>query len=101
MGHVKHVVSASSAAVYGDPQTLPVLETTPLSPLSPYADTKVRMEEIHREYSDQYDFSSTCTRFFNVYGPRQDPKSPYSGVVRLAAAMGWRLLLAAVPSFAC
>merc|ERR1711991_59936 len=81
MGHVKHVVSASSAAVYGDPQTLPVLETTELSPLSPYADTKVRMEGIHREYAEQYDFSSTCTRFFNVYGPRQDPKSPYSGVV--------------------
>jgi len=78
---VKRVVSASSAAVYGTPQSLPLDELSPKSPLSPYADTKLKMEQIQEDFFWLHNLKSTALRFFNVYGPRQNPKSPYSGVI--------------------
>jgi len=79
--NVKRVVSASSAAVYGTPQSLPVREDDKLAPISPYAETKMHMEVLQKKFFMDYGLSSTCLRFFNVYGPRQSPRSPYSGVI--------------------
>ena len=78
---MKRVVSASSAAVYGMPEDLPLQETSPLAPISPYAVSKWEMEKLHREFYEKHGLESVCLRFFNVYGPRQNPKSPYSGVI--------------------
>jgi UDP-glucose 4-epimerase len=82
MSHrVKRVVSASSAAVYGVPQVLPITENTLPAPLSPYAESKLQMEVMHERAFEQVGLSSVCLRFFNVYGPRQDPQNPYTGVI--------------------
>lgn len=80
---VKRVVAASSAAVYGtpDPKTLPLHEEAANGGISPYAETKFRMETVMKEFNTQHGLPSTALRFFNVYGPRQDPRSSYSGVV--------------------
>jgi len=78
---VKRVVSASSAAVYGVPETLPITEKTLPSPLSPYAESKLQMEVLHERAFEKTGLSSVCLRFFNVYGPRQDPQNPYTGVI--------------------
>jgi len=78
---VKKVISASSAAVYGTPKILPVGEATKPNPISPYARTKLDMEYIHEEMNDKHGIDTICLRFFNVFGPRQDPKSGYSGVI--------------------
>jgi UDP-glucose 4-epimerase len=79
----RSVVSASSAAVYGTPQRLPLDEEAPKAPLSPYASTKLTMESLHQEFAVERHRlpSAVCLRFFNVYGPRQDPRSQYSGVI--------------------
>jgi UDP-glucose 4-epimerase len=81
-------VLASSCAVYGDPATLPVAETTSPRPLSPYAAAKLESEGVCVDAADAGQLAAVCLRFFNVYGPRQDPGSAYSGVVSrfLAAA---------------
>ena len=80
---VKRMVYASSAAIYGEPPILPLDEDVAVTQLSPYALEK----KINEEYADLYyrlsGFSSVGMRFFNVYGPRQDPKSPYAGVIAL------------------
>ncbi|MCW9012625.1 MAG: NAD-dependent epimerase/dehydratase family protein [Gammaproteobacteria bacterium] len=80
---VKRMVYASSAAIYGEPPSLPLDEDVPVKQLSPYALEK----QINEEYADLYhrlhQLSSLGMRFFNVYGPRQDPKSPYAGVIAL------------------
>jgi UDP-glucose 4-epimerase len=78
---IEKVVMASSAAVYGDTTVLPVNEDARARPLSPYGLHKLASEHLMDIYSDQYGMSNTCLRFFNVYGPRQDPTSPYSGVI--------------------
>lgn len=78
---VKGFVLASTCAVYGDAQTLPVAENTPPRPLSPYATSKLAAEEYSRLYRRLYDLPTVVFRLFNVYGPKQDPKSPYSGVI--------------------
>jgi len=79
---VKMVVAASSAAIYGDiPDKLPIDEVNGYGGKSPYALTKYEMEVIMKEYSEKQGVPSTALRFFNVYGPRQDPSSPYSGVI--------------------
>jgi len=78
---VKKVVSASSAALYGDPKHLPVKEDDEIMFLSPYAESKAKMEQLHKDFYLQHNLQSVCLRFFNVYGPRQNPKSPYSGVI--------------------
>lgn len=114
---IRKVVAASSAAIYGDPSPdlLPLKESAPYGGLSPYAETKYRMEGLMRDFvlrqneeklwsssssssssSSMIAFQSSsppstttsttsaiALRFFNVYGPRQDPKNPYSGVISL------------------
>jgi nucleoside-diphosphate-sugar epimerase len=82
---VKRVVMASSAAVYGDNQNLPLREEELSMPLSPYGLDKSFGEQMGRLYADLYQMNVTCLRFFNVFGPRQPPDSPYSGVVSIFA----------------
>jgi UDP-glucose 4-epimerase len=81
---VRRVVLASSCAVYGDSQALPLAEESRPRPLSPYAAAKLASEETLvslASASSSPAFSAVCLRFFNVYGPRQDPASEYSGVI--------------------
>ena len=80
---VKRVVLASSSAVYGDDPLLPKHENMPLKPMSPYAVQKLTGELYARIYYDLYGLETVCLRYFNVYGPRQDPSSPYSGVISI------------------
>ncbi|MDP1872153.1 MAG: SDR family NAD(P)-dependent oxidoreductase [Gallionella sp.] len=82
---VKRVVMASSAAVYGDNENLPLSEDEVSSPLSPYGLEKSLGEQMGRLYVDLYQINVTCLRFFNVFGPRQPPDSHYSGVVSIFA----------------
>ena len=83
--HVKRVVYSSSAAVYGDCAELPVSEKAQVNPLTPYAIDKLSGEYYLACLSDRYGFEGLSLRFFNIYGPRQDPSSPYSGVISVFA----------------
>jgi len=74
------VVVASSAAVYGHPETVPVPEDAELSPTSPYGVDKLAVDHYTRLFADLYDLPTVALRYFNVYGPNQ-PDSGYSGVV--------------------
>jgi UDP-glucose 4-epimerase len=76
-------VFASSAAIYGNNQQLPLKEDTPPAPLTPYAVDKLGSEYYIDFYRRQFGLETTTFRFFNVYGPRQDPSSPYSGVISI------------------
>ena len=78
---VRRVVLASSAAVYGPDPTVPTAETAPFAPLSPYAASKAAGELYCRVFAKLYGVETVSLRLFNVYGPRQDPASEYSGVV--------------------
>lgn len=78
---VKKVVYASSSAVYGDEPTLPKREDMMPYPLSPYAVGKITGEYYARVFSELYGLRTVCLRYFNVYGPRQDPASEYSAVI--------------------
>ncbi|MDP7421714.1 MAG: NAD-dependent epimerase/dehydratase family protein [bacterium] len=78
---VKLVVFASSAAVYGNPEKLPLIEESTLGPLSPYAVSKLAGEYYCRVFSNLFGLQTISLRFFNVYGPRQDPDSSYAAVV--------------------
>ena len=78
---VERLIFASSAAVYGDSERLPLREDTPARALSPYAASKVAGESYVQSFSAAYALPTTILRYFNVYGPRQDPTSPYSGVI--------------------
>jgi nucleoside-diphosphate-sugar epimerase len=80
---VPRIVYASSAAIYGDNPNQPLAETEIPAPLSPYGMDKWYGENVARLYSHLHGVSSAGMRFFNVYGPRQDPKSPYSGVISI------------------
>jgi UDP-glucose 4-epimerase len=82
---VTKVVFASSAAVYGDVAELPVAEETPCRPMSPYGIDKYASELALDYYRAIHAVPTTALRFFNVYGPRQDPSSPYSGVISIFA----------------
>ena len=82
---VRRVVFAASSAAYGDSPTLPAREDGPVRPLSPYAVDKLASEHACRVYSELHGLETVCLRYFNVYGPRQDPNSPYSGVISLFA----------------
>jgi len=82
---VKKVVFASSAAVYGDVAELPVGEDAPCQPVSPYGIDKRASELALDYYAGVHGVPTTALRFFNVYGPRQDPSSPYSGVISIFA----------------
>jgi UDP-glucose 4-epimerase len=77
------VVYASSAAVYGDAATVPIVETERCVPLSAYGADKYGCELHARVASHVHGIPTVGLRFFNVYGPRQDPKSPYSGVISI------------------
>jgi UDP-glucose 4-epimerase len=82
-GRVRRLVFASSSAVYGDEPTLPKREDMPTRPLTPYAVQKLAVEYYLRVYQSLYGLETAGVRFFNVYGPRQDPSSPYSGVISI------------------
>jgi UDP-glucose 4-epimerase len=77
---VKRFVQASSAAVYGEAETLPVHEDFVLKPVSPYAVSKIAAENYASVFSRVYGLETVCLRFFNVFGPRQE-YNPYSGVI--------------------
>ncbi len=78
---VKRAVVASSAAVYGDSDVMPLVEETPLRPLSPYAVSK-RVNEMYAElFTGSFGFEVAALRYFNVYGPRQRPDSQYAAAV--------------------
>jgi UDP-glucose 4-epimerase len=77
------VVYASSAAVYGDSATVPIAESDPCAPLSAYGADKYSCELHARVASHVHGIPTVGLRFFNVYGPRQDPGSPYSGVISI------------------
>lgn len=79
----KRFLYACSAAVYGDAAALPVSEELTPKPLSPYAIDKLSGEQYLLHYHRTYGLAATSFRFFNIYGPRQDPSSPYSGVISI------------------
>jgi UDP-glucose 4-epimerase len=83
---VRRVVFASSAAVYGDATVLPIGENQRTAPRGPYGAAKLASEELLLGHAAAYGFSVLCLRYFNVYGPRQDASSPYSGVISAFAA---------------
>lgn len=78
---VQRFVAASSAAYYGNPATLPCVEDMDFAGISPYAKSKFDMEKLQENMFINHELCGAALRFFNVYGPRQDPKSPYSGVI--------------------
>lgn len=80
---VKRVVYAGSSSAYGNTPTLPKIETMPTAPLSPYALQKLVAEQYCQMFTQLYGLETVTTRYFNVFGPRQDPSSPYSGVISL------------------
>jgi nucleoside-diphosphate-sugar epimerase len=80
-GGVRKVVYAASSSAYGDTEVLPKVETMQPNPKSPYAAQKLMGEYYCSAFSSCYGLDATSLRFFNVYGPRQDPGSPYSGVI--------------------
>lgn len=82
---VKRLVFAASSSAYGDTPTLPKHEEMPTNPLSPYALQKVIGEQYLRMFTRLYGLETVAIRYFNVFGPRQDPSSPYSGVISVFA----------------
>lgn len=80
---VRRLVYAGSSSAYGDTPTLPKHEGMPTSPLSPYALQKLVGEQYAAMFTKLYGFDTVTIRYFNVFGPRQDPLSPYSGVISL------------------
>jgi len=76
---VNNVIVASSAAVYGQPKELPLTESSPLLPVSPYGKSKVEMEKILQDFSKEYGLNGISLRFFNVYGKNQTDE--YAGVI--------------------
>ena len=82
---VKRLVYAGSSSAYGNTPTLPKREDMPAHPLSPYALQKLVAEQYGQMFTALYGFEVVTIRYFNVFGPRQDPGSPYSGVISLFA----------------
>jgi nucleoside-diphosphate-sugar epimerase len=80
---VRRVVYAGSSSAYGDTPTLPKHEAMPTQPLSPYALQKLVGEQYLQLFTSLYGLETVTIRYFNVFGPRQDPSSPYSGVISL------------------
>jgi UDP-glucose 4-epimerase len=78
---IKRVVYASSSSVYGNQPTLPKLETMTPDPLSPYAIGKLTSELYAKAFNNLYGLSTIGLRYFNVFGPRQDPTTQYAGVI--------------------
>ena len=79
--NVKRVVYAASSSAYGDTPTLPKREEMPPNPISPYAVAKLASEYYMISFYRCYGLETVCLRYFNIFGPRQDPTSPYSGVL--------------------
>jgi len=86
----RKVVLASSAAIYGDNPTVPKLESMPPEPKSPYAETKLAGERLLEEYRRKHGLGTASLRFFNVFGPRQDPRSAYAAAVPIFIAKALR-----------
>jgi UDP-glucose 4-epimerase len=82
-GKARKVVYAASSSAYGDTEVLPKVETMQSNPKSPYAAQKLLGEYYCSSFAECYGLDTTSLRFFNVYGPRQDPSSPYSGVLSI------------------
>ncbi|MCB2191223.1 MAG: SDR family oxidoreductase [Deltaproteobacteria bacterium] len=80
---VRRVVLASSSSVYGnvEPPDAPKVESLPPRPMSPYAASKVSMEHYASAFYQVYGLETVCLRYFNIFGPRQDPDSPYAAVI--------------------
>jgi nucleoside-diphosphate-sugar epimerase len=78
---VRRLVYAGSSSAYGNTPTLPKVETMPTNPLSPYALQKLVAEQYCQMFTRLYGLETVTIRYFNVFGPRQDPSSPYSGVI--------------------
>lgn len=78
---VKRVVCASSSSIYGNSETLPKVETMPVNPMSPYALTKYAQERYCQIFFKLYGLQTVSLRYFNVFGPNQDPTSQYSAVI--------------------
>ncbi|HEV3512137.1 MAG TPA: SDR family oxidoreductase [Candidatus Sulfotelmatobacter sp.] len=78
---VKRVVYAASSSAYGDTPTLPKHEDMKPDPISPYAVAKLASEQYMISFYRCYQLETVCLRYFNIFGPRQDPSSPYSGVL--------------------
>ncbi len=78
---VKRLIYAASSSAYGDQETLPKIETMRPEPRSPYAAAKLMGEYYCQVFSTVYDLETICLRYFNVFGPRQNPSSMYSGVI--------------------
>lgn len=78
---VKRVVYAASSSAYGDTPTLPKHEGMSPNPISPYAVAKLASEYYMTSFYRCYGLETVCLRYFNIFGPRQDPSSPYSGVL--------------------
>ena len=81
--NIKRVIFSSSASVYGDVKTLPVKEEMTLSPMSAYALEKVTGENYMRLFAELYDIDTVSLRYFNVFGPRQNPDLPHPGGVTI------------------
>lgn len=77
------VVFASSAAIYGDTTEVPIAENAEKKPISPYGAAKLASEALLLGHGAAYGITVRCQRYFNVFGPRQDPASPYSGVISI------------------
>jgi nucleoside-diphosphate-sugar epimerase len=78
---VKRVIFAASSSAYGETPTLPKIETMQPQPISPYGVTKYVGELYAQTFGRCYGLENVCLRYFNIFGPRQDPDSPYSGVL--------------------
>jgi len=78
---VKRVIYAASSSAYGESPTLPKVETMPTSPLSPYAVNKLAGENYCKAFYNVYGLETVAVRYFNIFGPRQDPNSYYSAVI--------------------
>ncbi len=87
--NVSRVVIAASSSAYGNPDSLPCVETMPTRPASPYAASKLACEQLAIAWSQAYGLSTACLRYFNIFGPRQRADSAYAAVV---AAFATRLL---------
>jgi nucleoside-diphosphate-sugar epimerase len=80
---VKRVIYAASSSVYGDTPTLPKREDMPARPISPYGISKYVGEQYCQLFTELYGLETVCLRYFNIFGPKQDPHSPYSGVISI------------------
>lgn len=78
---VRRVVYAASSSAYGDPRLLPTPEDAPLQPVTPYAAFKLHGELLCQSWYRTFGLETVCLRYFNIFGPRQDPNSPYAAVV--------------------